>query len=237
MHRYRACPTHSIRKGRAGYVTKRLRIIIGTLKCSMAEFLKRWRGRRTQESFEALVAPHVEHLYRLAFRFTRNTAAAEDLVQDVLIKLFRIQDQIAGLERPKPWMARVLYREYVDRWRRDRLAPINLSELEPAGEESERGENIAEAEVDPSANPERDAMGSQLREQLSAAIAALSEDHRTVILFHDVEGYTLEELSTVMSLPIGTLKSRVHRARARLRELLVRTDETFSAADTFSMSR
>lgn len=184
-----------------------------------------------------MVAPHVEHLYRLAFRFTRNTAAAEDLVQDVLIKLFRIQDQIAGLERPKPWMARVLYREYVDRWRRDRLAPINMSDLDSEESESERTESRSDAEVDVSADPERDAMGSQLREQLSAALAALSEDHRAVILFHDVEGYTLEELATVMSLPIGTLKSRVHRARARLREILVRSDETFSAADTFSMSR
>lgn len=183
------------------------------------------------------MAPHVDHLYRLAYRFTRNTASAEDLVQDVLIKLFRIQDQIAGLERPKPWMARVLYREYVDRWRRDRLAPINMSDLDTDASEAERTESRADAEIDPHANPERDAMSSELREQLSGAIAALSEDHRAVILFHDVEGYTLEELATVMSLPIGTLKSRVHRARARLREILVGVDETFSAADTLPMSR
>lgn len=203
----------------------------------MSEFLKRWRGRRAKDAFEALIAPHVEHLYRLAYRFTRNTAAAEDLVQDVLIKLYRIQDQIAGLERPKPWMARVLYREYVDRWRRDRLAPINLSDLDTDESEAERTESRSDAEVDPEADPERDAISSELRAKLSEAIAALSEDHRAVILFHDVEGYTLEELATVMSLPIGTLKSRVHRARARLRELLVGADETFSAADTFSMSR
>lgn len=210
--------------------------MVVTLQCGMSEFLKRWRGRRTKDSFEALVAPHVEHLYRLAFRFTRNTAAAEDLVQDVLIKLFRVQDQIARLERPKPWMARVLYREYVDRWRRDRLAPINLSDLDAEGADPDHMENRSDVEMDPDADPQRDAISQELREQLTEAIAALSEDHRTVILFHDVEGYTLEELATVMSLPIGTLKSRVHRARARLRELL-RRDETFSASSSFSMSR
>lgn len=203
----------------------------------MAEFLNRWRGRRAKEPFEALIAPHVDHLYRLAYRFTRSTAAAEDLVQDVLIKLFRIQDQIAGLDRPRPWMARVLYREYVDRWRRDRLAPINFSDLDPEEGDPDRAEVHNAGEADPDASPERDAITTELREQLTEAIAALSEDHRAVILFHDVEGYTLEELATVMNLPIGTLKSRVHRARARLREMLLRSDETFSVPGSLSVSR
>lgn len=203
----------------------------------MAEFLNRWRGRRAKEPFEVLIAPHVDHLYRLAYRFTRSTAAAEDLVQDVLIKLFRIQDQIAGLDRPRPWMARVLYREYVDRWRRDRLAPINFSDLDPEEGDPDRAEAQNAGEADPDASPERDAISTELREQLTEAIATLSEDHRAVILFHDVEGYTLDELATVMNLPIGTLKSRVHRARARLREVLLRTDETFSAAGSLSVSR
>lgn len=203
----------------------------------MSEFINRWRASRANASFEALVAPHVEHLYQLALRFTRNTAAAEDLVQDVLVKLFRVQEQIVLLERPRPWMARVLYREYVDRWRRDRLAPINLSDLDGHDSESGHPENRGEAEPDPDADPLYDAEASQLREQLTAALAALSEDHRTVILFHDVEGYTLEELSTVLAVPLGTLKSRVHRARARLRAVLAQSDATFSGVDSFSASR
>lgn len=196
----------------------------------MAEFLNRWRARPSRESFEILLAPHVEHLYRLAFRFTRSTPAAEDLVQDVLVKVYRMRAEVAKLAQPRAWLARVLYHEYVDRWRREKLAPINLSELEP---EDVAGVD-AEAATGWGAEPEHEALGIQLRERLVAAIATLNEDQRAVILFHDVEGYTLEELSVVLSQPIGTLKSRIHRARARLRETLGGSEGTFRTAATFS---
>lgn len=198
----------------------------------MSEFLKRWRLGRRRHHFEALLEPHVEHLYRLAWRLTRSDAASEDLVQDVLIKLFRIQGQIANLQQPRPWLARVLYREYVDRWRRERLAPVNLSEMDsPDG-----GESRIDQEIDPAADPERAAADAQLRERLLGALDQLSEEHRTVLMFHDVEGYTMDELCTVLSLPLGTVKSRIHRARARLRETLLRMDETFSTSATWYRS-
>ncbi|MGH8518939.1 MAG: RNA polymerase sigma factor, partial [Panacagrimonas sp.] len=60
----------------------------------MSEFLNRWRARKPQASFESLVAPHVEHLFRLAYRFTGSTHGAEDLVQDVLVKLYRMQGEL-----------------------------------------------------------------------------------------------------------------------------------------------
>ncbi len=197
----------------------------------MTEFLNRWRTSRPKASFESLLAPHVDHLYRLAYRFTGTTHAAEDLVQDILVKLYRMQAEIARLEKPRPWLARVLYHEYVDRWRRERLAPVNLSTLD--ANDGEMGDQ--EPDPNPEADPERQAMGMQLREQLLAAIGMLNEDQRTVILFHDVEGYTLEELSVVLSQPLGTLKSRIHRARARLREILSRSDATIPASDSLSL--
>lgn len=198
----------------------------------MSEFLKRWRLGRRRHRFETLVEPHVEHLYRLAWRLTRNEAAAEDLVQDVLIKLFRIQGQVANLEQPRPWLARVLYREYVDRWRRERHAPVNLTDVESA----DTPDSLLDQEPDPEADPERSAIDEQLRERLVAALEQLSDEHRTILVFHDVEGYTMDELCTVLSLPLGTVKSRIHRARARLRETLGRMDEAFSAAATWYRS-
>ncbi|WP_420466686.1 RNA polymerase sigma factor [Panacagrimonas sp.] len=199
----------------------------------MSEFLKRWRSGRRRHSFEALIEPHIEHLYRVAYRLTRNESGAEDLVQDVLIKLFRIQGQVASLQQPRPWIARVLYREYVDRWRRERHAPVNLSEVETA----DGAGTLADNEPDPQANPEQAAIEQQLGEQLTAALERLSDDHRTVLLFHDVEGYTMDELCTVLSLPLGTVKSRIHRARARLRETLRDMDETFSVTGTWYSAR
>lgn len=197
----------------------------------MSDFLNRWRSRRASEPFESLLAPHVDHLYQLAYRFTGSTPAAEDLVQDVLVKLYRMRAEIARLDKPRPWLARVLYHEYIDRWRRERLAPVTLSTLEP--EEIARAE--AKPDLNPGADPEQQAMGLQLRERLADAMALLNPDQRAVVLFHDVEGYTLEELSVVLSEPLGTLKSRIHRARAKLRDHLQRSDATFSGADAFSL--
>lgn len=191
----------------------------------MSEFLNRWRIGRRRQGFEALIEPHIEHLYRIAYRLTRSEAGAEDLVQDVLIKLFRIQGQVASLERPRPWIARVLYREYVDRWRRERQAPLTLSDVE----HPDAPESLIANEPDPDANPDNAAIQRQLGERLSQALGRLSEEHRSILVFHDVEGYTMDELCTVLSLPLGTVKSRIHRARARLRDILTRADETFSA--------
>lgn len=197
----------------------------------MAEFLNRWRVRRAQESFEAQLAPHVDHMYRLAVRFTGNQHSAEDLVQDVLIKVYRMRAQFTDIEQPRPWLARVLYREFVDRWRREKHAPVSFSTLE-----SEEMKDHQETVADQGYTPEQAASSMELQQQLTEALAKLNEDQRSLILFHDVEGYTLEELSVVMSVPIGTVKSRIHRARARLREILSGTEGTFQSADSFSIS-
>ncbi len=196
----------------------------------MSDFLNRWRVRRSQQAFEAQIAPYIDHMYCLAYRFTNSTPAAEDLVQDVLIKVYRMRKQFTDLEQPKPWLARVLYREFVDRWRREKRGPVNFSALET--DEETRTFEIADDSLD----PERDVAGSQLQQQLSDALQQLNPDQRTLVMLHDVEGYTLEELSVVLSLPIGTVKSRVHRARAKLREILTVSEGTIAGVDSFSVS-
>ncbi len=196
----------------------------------MSEFLNRWRVRRAQEAFEAQIAPHVDHMYRLAVRFTGSSHAAEDLVQDVLIKVYRMRKQFTDLDQPRPWLSRVLYREFVDRWRREKRAPVNFSTLDSA--EYDHQENLS----DDSCSPENEVAGMQLQKQLALAVAKLNDDQRTLIMFHDVEGYTLEELSVVLSVPIGTVKSRIHRARARLREILNESNGTNQSFDSFSLS-
>jgi RNA polymerase sigma-70 factor (ECF subfamily) len=80
-------------------------------------------------------------------------------------------------------------------------------------------------------DPARDAERQQNIMQVSRALSALSDDHRLVVLLHDVEGYKLAEIQDITGDPIGTLKSRLHRARSRLRELLD-ADATFSRPDT-----
>ena len=165
-------------------------------------------------AFDQLVAPHLRKLYRLAYRLTGSVADAEDLLQDVLVKLYERRVELPRIEALGPWTARVLHNQFLDRARyyaRRRLVSIGAAE-------SERG--AIEAAVGFAPAPDAEAQAAFDINALNAAIAKLGIEHRTVLLMHDAEGYQLHEIQEITGVAIGTLKSRLHRARGRLRELL-----------------
>ena len=175
-----------------------------------------FRRRRTAASnFEDLLRPQVEYLHRLAWRFTGSVADAEDLVQDVLLKLYPRARELVDIEQLRPWLARVLYRRYVDFVRERARSPI-------AGLAADAGGDDDPLDTLPAIKdgPEEHAERNRLRERILAALERLSPEQRAVVTMHDVEGYSLEELETILETPLGTLKSRLHRARHRLREFL-----------------
>lgn len=167
------------------------------------------RNRVSATQFEGLLRPHVEFLYRLAWRFSGSVADAEDLVQDLLLKLYPRAAELTAIEQLRPWLARVLYRQYVDLARRRARSleePADLEALETAAA--------------PEDGPESRAERGELRARLLAALDGLNAEQRAVVVLHDVEGYSLEELEPILEAPLGTLKSRLHRGRERLRALL-----------------
>jgi RNA polymerase sigma-70 factor (ECF subfamily) len=173
-------------------------------------------------SFDARVAPHLPKLYRLAYRLTGSVADAEDLLQDVIVKVYERQAELAGIEALFPWAARVLHNLFIDRVRyyaRRRLTSIGAAESERGAVEAALGH----------APPADDvvAAGFDIK-TVAAAVAKLALEQRTVLLMHDAEGYQLHEIQEVTGVPLGTLKSRLHRARQRLRELLA-VDGTFGS--------
>ena len=187
----------------------------------MPAILSFWANSRPKSEFEQRMAPHIESLFRLACRLTNDPLDAEELVQEVLVKLYPRRAELARIEQIRPWASRVLYRMFIDKWRRRRLEPLNESEL-PEEQSLDQVDTRLSAE---------DYL--QLHTDLGTvqtALNKLSEAHRTLILMHDVEGYTLVELEQVLEVPLGTLKSRVHRARARLKKLLL---EDQSLAEPF----
>jgi len=171
-------------------------------------------------SFEQRLRPHFDRLYRLAWRLTGAQADAEDLFQDLLIKAFEQQDRLVDIEEPGAWLSRVMYNLFIDnkrRYRRERLTTVNEAQLPGDG-----FEDIA-SDLDPQADTARiERMG-----RLHNAMKKLSEEHRIVVLLHDTEGYKINEISGLTGLAEGTIKSRLHRARGRLKELLIE-DGTFS---------
>ena len=190
----------------------------------MPRILQFRRNRNAASKFEELMRPQVEFLHRLAWRFTGSVADAEDLVQDVLLKLYPRREELAGIEQLRPWLAKVLYRQYVDFARRQARAPFSaLAE----GEQDEGNplDAVAATEDGPDAHAER----GEWRDRILAALGQLNPEQRAVVVMHDVEGYSLEELEPLLEAPLGTLKSRLHRARQRLRAHLGM--EPFSAVE------
>jgi RNA polymerase sigma-70 factor (ECF subfamily) len=173
------------------------------------------RARPTELNFEDLVRPQVEYLYRLAWRFTANVPDAEDLVQDVLLKLYPRTEEMLGIQRLRPWLARVLYHQYVDSVRQRARSPVLQLVTEGDGEDDPLDKVPTTRE-----GPEEHAERSGLRDLILDALRQLNPEQRAVVTMHDVEGYSLEELETMLETPLGTLKSRLHRARQRLRVLI-----------------
>lgn len=171
--------------------------------------------------FEELVRPHLNKLYRLSFRLTQSVDAAEDLLQDVLCKIYERRAELTSISDLGPWLSRVLYNQFIDSTRqhkRRRLRVVTEHEMSSAA--------TIDSFADPRPNPESAAVTQFDIDRVSTALEQVSEDHRTVLLMHDVEGYKLEEIQRITGVPIGTLKSRLSRARTRLREILKR-DGTF----------
>lgn len=171
-----------------------------------------FRGRTAPEDrFTDLVRPHLRSMYRTAYRWTQNSAEAEDLVQDVLARLFPRLEELAAVEKPGPWLARVLYRRYVDLYRRRVNSPIDDAVRWDSDDDFFR-------ECMPD---ERDEFQRwELQRALNRALADLEEGWRDVVLLHDVEGYTALEVAEILQLNVGTVKSRLHRARKKLKTAL-----------------
>jgi RNA polymerase sigma-70 factor (ECF subfamily) len=165
--------------------------------------------------FEAITRPHLDRLYRLAYRFTGSRHDAEDLVQSLLTKLVTQEERLAAVDLPGPWLARALYHLYVDHARRRSRTEAALGQpVTDTDFMDSLADEVAES-------PEQAAERQLLRRRLRAALAHLPIEQRALLAWHDMEGYTLDELATSLDVPLGTLKSRLHRGRAALRRQLM----------------
>lgn len=176
----------------------------------------------TIADFETLIRPELQRLYRLAYRLAGTVADAEDLVQDVLVKVYERRTELTSIVALRPWLARVLYNQFIDSTRRHPRRHLRSVALNDGSEAGDLCDTLQSNDPGP-----RQALEREFDiKALSRALQALSLEHRSVLLMHDSEGYKLTEIHTITGIPVGTLKSRLHRARARVRELLA-ADGTF----------
>lgn len=172
------------------------------------------RSGSSVQRFEAMVRPHLDSLYRLAYRLTGSPDDAEDLVQALLLKLVPQEARMVEVEQLGPWLARSLYYLFVDQTRHRSNSPLDRADSE--GEEA-----LLELPADEADQPFEFAARMLTQQRIADALRRLPDEQRALIAWHDIEGYTLEELAVQHGIPLGTLKSRLHRARARLKGMLM----------------
>ena len=161
------------------------------------------------DRFEQIIRPHIETLYRFAYRLCNSRDDAEELVQILLVRLFPKIDQLESIEKLSPWLCRGLYNLYVDSYR-SAMRQSTLFDLESDGE----------TVICDQVTPFEHVSANESMTRIDAALKQLNDDQRILVLLHDSEGYTLNELTDILQVPLGTLKSRLNRARTNLKKLL-----------------
>ncbi|HUT36881.1 MAG TPA: RNA polymerase sigma factor [Planctomycetota bacterium] len=186
---------------------------VGGPHASDEELVEQSLASRT-EAFAELYQRHRERVYRIAYRFARNKADALDLCQEVFVKVYESLSTFKGQARFSTWLTRIAANTCVDHCRHAQTR--RSSELDT---ESVNGDfRLPGHKVGPA--PSEGAEREELRVAIGAAVAQLSPEHREVFVLHTVEGLTYEEIADAVGCPIGTVMSRLHYARKRLRGLL-----------------
>lgn len=164
-------------------------------------------------------------MYYFAYRLTGQQQDAEDLVQDVVVKLVPRLDELEGVEQVKHWLNRVLYRHFIDVTRKQaRRKEVSASMLVDADSQTSFMESLGDASPDASDSIDQIHVNDTLKRLLSD----LPPDQRTLLLLHDADGWRQEDIAQVLEVPIGTIKSRLHRSRALLRKRLQKELEPFA---------
>ena len=176
--------------------------------------------RRAQEgdvrAFEQLFQQYHRGIYNTIYQMTRNDADAADLTQEVFVRAYRALPRLQTPEAFTSWLYRIAV-NLSRNWLRDR-GRVRVESLEQPGEEGEEG-NTREI-ADPNSDPAVLAQTRDMQERVQKAIAGLSPDHRRVVTLHHLEGMPVEEIARIVGCSIGTVKSRLSRAREHLRRKL-----------------
>jgi RNA polymerase sigma-70 factor, ECF subfamily len=165
-----------------------------------------------QKEFEAEALPHTDLLYNYALRMTGNSADADDLVQETLLKAFRFWDKYEKGTNVRAWLFRIMKNSFINRYRRESKEPDTVDY-----EDVQNFYNTIRHGRTESSDLQESAFANLLDDDVATAIARLPEDFRTVVILCDIEGLTYEEIAAFLAVPLGTVRSRLHRGRSLLR--------------------
>ena len=181
--------------------------------------------RTTDREFEALLMEHLEPAYRLALRLTGTPEDAEDLVQESALRAFRFRHTFQRGTKFKSWFYRIVVNQFYTCTRRHRNTTASLDSLTDSmdnflfARSAEAG--LLRYDADPSAN----VVARMTEDDVSRALAALPDEFRAVATLYFMEDMSYNEIAEILEVPIGTVRSRLHRARRMLQKQLWRVAE------------
>jgi RNA polymerase sigma factor (sigma-70 family) len=166
--------------------------------------------------FDKEFMPQIDSMYNFAYRLTNDEDDANDLLQDTYMKAFRFINSFQQGTNAKAWLFRILKNSFINDYRKKSKEPskIDYQEVETVYNSNE------DAEVESTTDLRIEAVQDLIGDEVATALNSLPVDFRTVIILCDIEGFTYEEMAKILDIPIGTVRSRLHRARNLLKEKL-----------------
>jgi len=174
--------------------------------------------QRDEKAFEEIVRMYQHKVFNLVYRMIGNQEEAEDIAQEVFVTVFKAIDSFRGEAKFSTWLYRIAANHC-----KNRMKYLGRRSYKATGELNEVTEKEAQ-EAQPSSmrphvdGPDAVLEGLELERTVQQGIKALDEEHRVLIILRDVEDLSYEEISSITGLELGTVKSRLHRARLQLKE-------------------
>lgn len=168
------------------------------------------------EIFESELLPNIDALHTFAYHLAFNEDDAKDLVQETFLKAYRALDSYESGTNAKAWLFKILKNAYINQYRKKARRPTRVDYEDYIGYQ-DREEDTSVEYMD----LREEIFDNLMGDEVTTAVNALPVNFRAVILLCDVEGFTYEEISKIVDIPIGTVRSRLHRARNMLKEKLL----------------
>lgn len=177
---------------------------------------KKYSEQEKNRLFNEEFMPHLDALYNFGHRLTYNEDDAKDLVQDTFMKSYRFINSFQIGTNSKAWLFRILKNSFINDYRKKSKQPAKVDYGEVEGYYNSEGTQKAIT-----TDLRVDTVKNMIGDEITNALNSLDVDFRTVIILCDIEGFTYEEMAKILDIPIGTVRSRLHRARNLLKEKLI----------------
>jgi RNA polymerase sigma-70 factor (ECF subfamily) len=171
--------------------------------------------KEKDEIFNNEFLPHIRSMYNFGYRLTLDQDDAKDLVQDTYLKAYRFIESFQKGTNAKAWLFRILKNSFINDYRKKSKEPSKVDYQEV---ETYYNSEDVDRQITPDLRVE--SLKDMIGDEISNALNALDVDFRTVIILCDLEGFKYEEMAKILDIPIGTVRSRLHRARQLLKEKL-----------------